>query len=136
MLRGIGDAARNNRELVVFGILLESSLLIFLTVTGLERGSYLLEVFFWLPFTVYLLTIWRIPKRISETGKVITFEQISVVILLFAIIFHATLLFSSSPLSNDIYSYYWNGKVINNGINPYAYSADACQLSYLRDSNW
>ena len=136
MVRRLGDLARNNRELVVFGILLESSLLIFLTVTGLERGSYLLEIFFWLPFTVYLLTIWRIPKRISKTEKAIAFGQISAVILLFAIIFHATLLFSSSPLSNDIYRYYWDGKVINSGLNPYAYSPDADQLSSLRDSNW
>lgn len=136
MVRRLGDLARNNRELVVFGILLESSLLIFLTVTGLERGSYLLEIFFWLPFTVYLLTIWRIPKRISKTEKAIAFGQISAVILLFAIIFHATLLFSSSPLSNDIYRYYWDGKVINSGLNPYVYSPDADQLSSLRDSNW
>lgn len=139
VLRRIGDLARNNGELVVFGILLESSLIIFLTVTGLERGSYLLEIFFWLPFTVYLLIIWMISKKASKIEEATArkqISQISLVILLFAIIFHATLLCSPSPLSNDIYSYYWDGKVINNGINPYTYSADADQLSSLRDSNW
>jgi len=132
MVRGIGDLTRNNRGLIVLGILLESSLLTLLTVTGLERGSYLLEIFFCLPFTVYLLTIWWVLKTKEST----TLRQISAVILLFALIFHATLLFSSSPLSNDIYRYYWDGKVINHGINPYAYSPDANQLRPLRDSNW
>jgi len=132
MVRRIGDLARNNRELVVLGMLLEFSLLTLLTVTGLKRGSYLLEIFFWLPFTVYLLTIGWISKR----GEVTAPRPIAAVILFFALIFHATLLFSSSPLSNDIYRYYWDGKVINNGFNPYAYSPDANQLRLLRDSNW
>ena len=139
MVRRIGDLTRNNGELIVFGILLESSLLIFLTVTGLERGSYLLEILFWLPFAVYLFTIWKISKKASKIEEATApkqISQISVIILLFAIIFHATLLFSTSPLSNDIYSYYWDGKVLSNGLNPYAYSPDAGQLSSLRDSNW
>jgi len=136
MMRRIGDQSRNSGELIVFGILLESSLLIFLIVTGLERGSYLLEIFFWLPFAVYLFTIWKISKKASKIEEATALKQISVIILLFAIIFHATLLFSTSPLSNDIYSYYWDGKVLSNGLNPYAYSPDAGQLSSLRDSNW
>jgi len=139
MVRRIGDLSRNNGELIVFGILLESSLLIFLTVTGLERGSYLLEVFFWLPFAVYLFTIWKISKKaskIEEATAPTQVSQISVIILLFAIIFHATLLFSTSSLSNDIYRYYWDGKILSDGLNPYAYSPDAGQLSPLRDYNW
>jgi len=136
MLRRVRELVGNNRELILFGILLEASLIIFLTVTGVDRGSYLLEIFFWLPFTVYILAIWRIPKRISATEKAISFGQISAIILMFAIIFHATLLFSQPPLSNDIYTYCWDGKVFNNGINPYAYSPDASQLSFLRDANW
>lgn len=131
-VRRIGDLARNNGELVIFGILLESSLLTLLTVTGLKRGSYLLEIFFWLPFTVYLLTIWWISKMEEATAL----RQTPAVILSFALIFHATLLFSSSPLSNDIYRYYWDGKVMNHRLNPYAYSPDANQLRLLRDSNW
>lgn len=132
MVRRIGDLARNNRELVVLGMLLEFSLLTLLTVTGLKRGSYLLEILFWLPFTIYLVTIWWIARREEATAS----RQIAAVILFFALIFHATLLFSSSPLSDDIYRYYWDGKVINNGLNPYAYSPDADQLRHLRDANW
>jgi len=132
MVRGIGDLTRNNRGLIVLGILLQSSLLTLLTVTGLKRGSYLLEIFFWLPFTIYLLTIWWVSKMEEATAL----RQISAVILFFACIFHGTFLFSSSPLSNDIYRYYWDGKVMNQGLNPYVYSPDANQLRLLRDSNW
>lgn len=132
MVRRIGGFARNNGELVVLGILLEFSLLALLMVTGLNRRSYLLEILFWLPFTIYLLTIWWISKVEEDTEP----RQVSAVILFFALIFHATLLFSLSPLSDDIYRYYWDGKVISNGLNPYAYSPDANQLRFLRDSNW
>jgi len=58
------------------------------------------------------------------------------VIFIFAIIFNVTLLLSPVPLSNDIYIYIWDGKVINNGINPYAYTPNSYQLSHLRDLNW
>ena len=124
--------ARNNKELVALGCLLEFGLVILLAATGVDRGSYLLEILFWLPFLIYLLTIWRI----GRTDGAATPGQTGAVILVFALLFHATLLFSSSPLSNDIYRYYWDGKVLAHGLNPYAYSPDADVLSPLRDSNW
>ena len=133
MARRIGSLIQNNRELVVLGLLLESSLLIFVTVTGVRRGSYLLEVFFWLPFAIYLLTIWRVSKA-EETAAAP--RQIAAIVLFFAFLFHATVLFSPSPLSNDIYRYYWDGKVVNHGLNPYAYSPNADAVRSLIDVNW
>jgi alpha-1,6-mannosyltransferase len=120
-----------NEMLIVLGVLLESALLILLKVTGLNRGSSLLEIFFWLPFTIYLLTIWWISKRKEKfSGK------IPAIIIFFALLFQVTLLPSPLPLSNDIYRYYWDGKVINHGFNPYAYTPDAEELRPLRDSYW
>jgi hypothetical protein len=124
--------ARNIKELVALGCLLEFGLVIFLAATGIDRGSYLLQVFFWLPFLIYLFTIWRI----SRTEDTVETRRTGAVILFFALLFQATLLMSSSPLSNDIYRYYWDGKVLNQGLNPYAYSPDADLLSPLRDSHW
>ena len=46
------------------------------------------------------------------------------------------MLLSRAPLSDDIFRYYWDGKVTVHGINPYAYSPDADLLGPLRDSNW
>jgi hypothetical protein len=59
-----------------------------------------------------------------------------VIVLLFAILFRLTLLFSGPVLSFDMFRYYWDGKVAASGINPYIYSPDASELSSLRDSNW
>jgi hypothetical protein len=177
-----------NKNLLALGVLLESAVLALLVVTGLNRGSYLLEIFFWLPFAIYLFTIWRVSRTDAHAGRGATAHEnvilsgltsqsppptqqseeslergrdpslearrgalwpvdplrvtsraifrTAAIILLFAFIFHATLLFSPSPLSNDIYRYYWDGKVINHGLNPYAYSPDADPLRLLRDPAW
>jgi hypothetical protein len=130
-MRMIGNA-RHNKELVALGCLLEFGLVILLAATGIDRASYPLEVFFWLPFLVYLFAIWRI----SRTDGTAAPRQTGAIILFFALLFHATLLLSSSPLSNDIYRYHWDGKILNQGLNPYAYSPDSDLLSPLRDSNW
>ncbi len=41
--------------------------------------------------------------------------------------------FPSHELSDDIYRYHWDGKVLVHGINPYMYSPDAPHLTTLRD---
>jgi hypothetical protein len=124
--------AKQSKALIGLGFLLEAGLLLLLLVTGLYRGSYLLEIFFWLPFAIYLLAIWWISRTPGQTD----FKQTSALVLLFALVFQVTLLFSSSPLSDDIYRYYWDGKVFSHGINPYTYSPDAEQLQPLIDTNW
>ncbi len=123
---------RDYRDTLAFGLLLEAGLVVLLAITGLYRGSPLLEIFFWLPFAIYVLAIGRVGRAetIAAPG------QTGAVILGFALLFHVTLLFSSAPLSNDIYRYYWDGKTTNNGFNPYAYSPDADALRPLRDANW
>jgi alpha-1,6-mannosyltransferase len=130
----IFGSTRGNKDLVVLGCLMEFGLVVLLAATGLDRGSYLLEVFFWLPFAIYLFTIWRINRRVAT--PLVNPGQTGILILFFALLFHATLLFSASPLSNDVYRYNWDGKVLDQGLNPYAYSPDADLLSPLRDATW
>jgi hypothetical protein len=130
-MRMIGNAG-NNKELVALGCLLEFGLAVFVAASGVDRASWLLEVFFWLPFLVYLFTIWRSCRKEATAAP----KRSGAVILFFALLFQATLLFSPSPLSNDIYRYYWDGKVLHQGLNPYAYTPDADLLSPLRDTNW
>ena len=52
--------AWQNKALIAPGLLLEAGLLLLLLTSGIYRGSYLLEIFFWLPFAVYLLALWWI----------------------------------------------------------------------------
>ncbi len=54
-------------------------------------------------------------------------------ILSFALLFRAALLFSPLVLSSDIYRYVWDGRVQMAGINPYLYPPSAQELTSLRD---
>lgn len=44
-----------------------------------------------------------------------------------------SLVWQAPVLSDDIYTYYWNGRVAANGINPYLYPPESPQLDSLRD---
>ncbi len=128
----ITGIARRHKDWIILGLLMELALALLLAFTGLYRASPSLVVLFFLPFLIYLLAIWRIGKTEANPAT----GQTAAVILFFAVIFEATLLFSPSPLSNDIYRYYWDGKSTVSGLNPYAFSPDANALAPLRDSNW
>ena len=57
------------------------------------------------------------------------------VIIIFAVIFRACLLPADpSVLSNDMYRYIWDGRVQQNGFNPYQHPPDAAELKELRDA--
>jgi len=60
----------------------------------------------------------------------------SFVILLVAVILRCALLPLPPSLSDDIYRYVWDGRVLNAGHNPYALEPDSPELSGLRDSLW
>jgi len=124
--------APRDRALIGLGFLMEAGLLLLLLVSGVRRDSWLLQIFFWLPFAVYLFAIWLVPRTAGQADS----RQTSAIILVFAVIFQVTLLFSRAPLSDDIYRYYWDGKVFAHGINPYTYSPDAGHLQSLRDPYW
>ena len=57
------------------------------------------------------------------------------VIVVFAVIFRACLLPADpSVLSKDMYRYIWDGRVQQNGFNPYQHPPDAAELKELRDN--
>jgi Gpi18-like mannosyltransferase len=57
------------------------------------------------------------------------------VIIIFAVIFRACLLPADpSVLSKDMYRYIWDGRVQQNGFNPYQHPPDATELKELRDN--
>jgi alpha-1,6-mannosyltransferase len=45
-----------------------------------------------------------------------------------AILFRMGLLFTEPSLSDDVYRYAWDGHLLNQGVNPYAYAVEAPQL--------
>lgn len=120
--------------LILLGLIQEFSLILFLLITGLKRGSSLLEIIFWVPFAVYIFTIWKVIRE--RPDGISSWKKIAVVILFFSFLFHITLLLSTQPLSDDLYRYLWDGKVLSHGINPYAHNAFSYDLMSLRDANW
>ena len=55
------------------------------------------------------------------------------IILLFAVAFRITMLFSPPTLSDDIFRYVWDGKMQNHGVNPYVYPPNGGEVAPLRD---
>ena len=70
----------------------------------------------------YAMAVWWSLRR---TGT----RRSMVVILAFAIVFRLLLLFTTPPtLSDDVYRYIWDGKLMNAGVNPYAQPVDSPTL--------
>ena len=53
-----------------------------------------------------------------------------------AILFRAMLVPLAPRLSDDLYRYLWDGKVLLAGVNPYRYPPTASELGFLRDALW
>ena len=73
------------------------------------------------------LAITLLPARTASWGPVL-------IIVLFGIFFRLFLIPSApTVLSKDMYRYIWDGRVQQNGINPYQYAPGADELAALRD---
>jgi hypothetical protein len=120
------------------------TLVIFLFATGMRRNSYLLELFFFVPFGVYAFIIFWVFKMLKKhkdeqqnrLNEKRTYKELIFLILFFAILFRAIFLFTEPILSDDVNRFYWDGKISNQGINPYQYAPDADELNEFRDSEW
>jgi len=125
----ISSFMKRNKTLLTMGFALELALVVFLLVTQTSNWNWLPFLFF-VPFGVYLAAL-----RLVDGQNHVDSEKI-LLIIVFAIIFRLTLLFSGPVFSFDVYRYYWDGKIAANGVNPYLYPPDASELSSLRDANW
>ena len=120
---------RRNWAFLICGTVLELGFIAFYRFTQAGKWS-ILPILFFLIFSSYTVTLLWAKKRLSKDRAGI------VLILLFAIAFRLTSLFSGPVFSFDMFRYVWDGKVAANGINPYLYPPDAAPLSSLRDANW
>ncbi len=59
-----------------------------------------------------------------------------VIVAGFAVLFRLLLLDTAPSLSDDIYRYLWDARVLAAGENPYAQAPDAASLTWLRDDDW
>lgn len=80
---------------------------------------------------LYLAGVVLILKNISTIGRS---KILLGIILLFAIAFRLSLIqLDPAVLSKDMYRFIWDGRVQQNGINPYRYPPDSEELKNLRD---
>jgi len=89
-----------------------------------------LFLFFFLAI-LYLIGVCLIFNHLSKIGRS---KSLIIIIILFSIFFRAFLVPADpSVLSKDMYRYVWDGRVQQNGINPYLHPPSSEQLSSLRD---
>jgi hypothetical protein len=107
--------------LVLAGALIELTLLGILFSGDLIENRERFLFFYFLAFGVYLLAA----IRFKDTDGYLS-------IIVFALLFRVTLLFSYPSLTVDIYRYFWDGKVLAHGFNPYLYLPSSGELDHLR----
>ena len=79
-------------------------------------------------FVVYLAAAWLVLRRSQHDRALL------VLVLLFGLLFRASVLPSPVVLSSDVYRYLWDGRVQRAGISPYRYPPAARELTTLRDA--
>ncbi len=76
-------------------------------------------------FALYCLAVWWSLRQANRCGSV-------VLIVLLALSFRIALLFSTPPsLSDDVYRYLWDGRLVNAGVSPYAQPVNSPLLDHL-----
>jgi len=122
------------RLLILCGASTLLSLITFIVFTNVDRTSPFLTLWFLLPSSVYLLTVFLTYYKLkckNSDSWLINFW-----IFLFAIAMRLLFLFLPPTLSDDIYRYYWDGKLLANGIIPYLHAPNEARLVTLRDPYW
>jgi len=86
-------------------------------------------------FLLYILTLLILPKENNTDFQPnIIKKKYLLSILTLALLFRCILLPSIPSLSDDIYRYVWEGRVVSEGLNPFALAPDSPALAQLRDA--
>jgi hypothetical protein len=104
----------------------------FLQSELIGRSRIHFYVFLFLALSLlYLIGIYLIFRYRVTWGNS---KRLVFIIIIFAVLFRALLVPAApSVLSKDMYRYIWDGRVQQNGINPYQHPPDADELKGLRD---
>ncbi len=100
--------------LILTGFILLISMEILILTTNLKRSIFIFEILFFLPFFTYLLAIFLFRRENSGFSR-----NTLLIIIGFAIVFQIIILSTNVSLSDDIYRFFYEGKGLVNGVNPY-----------------
>jgi len=79
---------------------------------------------------LYFLAVYLVFKKADRTGRN---PGLLLILFILAIFFRLSLVRATPQLSSDIYRYIWDGRVQQQGINPYLYPPSSDSLASLRD---
>lgn len=86
-------------------------------------------------FLLYLLTLRLLLGKMNSSAlPPATDKTYLLAVLVAALVFRCILWPSVPSLSDDIFRYVWEGKVVANGLNPFALAPEASGLAHLRDA--
>ena len=121
------------RQVLIYGVIQEIFLASILYLGDLREEIPLFLLFYFLAFLVFLgaARLCQQPCNQLDGNPLVL-----LIIILFALLFRATLFCSEPSLSEDIYRYQWDGKLVNEGINPYRFVPGSSELTALRDSGY
>jgi len=84
-----------------------------------------------LQFFLLGVVIWLLLRL--HVAEFATDHRFLLTIFIFAVLFRLALLPQTPWLSDDLYRYLWDGRVLANGLNPFRYPPNATELAHLRD---
>ncbi len=100
--------------------------------SGLFRIQLYVIMFLFLS-VLYFIAVFLVIKFMDRSDPL--WKLTGIIIFFFAIIFRLCLVPSDpSVLSRDMYRYIWDGRVQQDGINPYRYPPQADELEHLREN--
>ncbi|MHA2054612.1 MAG: hypothetical protein ACW99F_13560 [Candidatus Hodarchaeales archaeon] len=106
--------------LTTAGFLLFTSVLTLILMTGISRSSPLFIIIFFFPFILYLASIELARKFSIQMTK----KNLMITVLV-ATLIQIIVLSTKISLSDDIYRFLFEGKMIIHGLNPYHTSLDS-----------
>lgn len=144
--------SRHRFKFLIIGGIFTELFYLLLTLSG--GGTNNIPLYMFIYFETFLVmlfcySVMKVKKNIDdETGSVFfhkILDRLSIsetssearyifVIIFFGILFRLTLFPTDVVTSPDVNRYVWEGKVINNGYNPYSSAPDDAELFQLRDN--
>jgi hypothetical protein len=123
---------RTPAALLGLGLLIE---VVLLAVVGLGNLRHHAALFIALALAAAVL-YWTAIGVARAAARTTTPPQLLSWVIIPALFFRTTLLFSPPSLSDDVYRYLWDGSVLLHGINPYRYPPQAMALAFLRGPDY
>ncbi len=103
--------------LFLFGLLFVFNYLVLVMIVNIDRSTFNFELYSFIIFLFFFITVFIVHKYYSSI-RISSFLPF-VLIISFSIIFQIIIILSELSLSDDLFRFYFEGKAIINGINPY-----------------